>query len=206
MNKQIDIFADKGLTTIFDGALLSQTEKASNELNQLRVIGYRLESIHKESVKVIARMPEDENGVYTATVFYEGVRRRGKSKSSSFFPKHWTKDETINAIFEAYQNKTVRDISNKKYIGKTQKGMDVILWLDANEKVIDAMPFRDVIKQLKNREKAKSLCKVCGKPKERICLPHHTFKKKGIEKVLAIIKRYSRKFYFSAARKLKLVE
>jgi hypothetical protein len=208
MQDKYEIFAEKGLTTIFDGALLPNINQTTNEVNNYRVIGYRLESIRRENVRVISRQPEDSNGIYTATVFFDGVRRKGKSKSSVFFPRHWSKDEVIEAIFEAYQNRIVRKVSDKQYIGKTSKEMHVFLWLDEADKVIDAMPFRDAILVLNNRIRAKSICKICGQSKHYVCLEHHNPPRKatGFKRILKRSRYYSRKIYYNLAENLGLIK
>jgi hypothetical protein len=208
MQDKYEIFAEKGLTTIFDGALLPNVNKQINQVNNYRVIGYRLESIKNEKVQVACRMPEDANGVYAATVFFDGIRRKGRSRTSVFFPRHWTKEEVTNAIFQAYQNKSVKKPSENQYIGMAEKGMHIILWLDKAGKVIDAMPFRDVILELNRRIKAKSHCKICRQPKSFICPEHHNFKKTEVQKFFKQpakrIKRYARKIYFNVAKSLGL--
>jgi hypothetical protein len=206
MQDKYEIFAEKGLSNIFDGALLPNINKQTNQPNNYKVIGYRLESVQSERVRVICKMPEDANGVYTATVFFDGIRRKGKSKTSVFFPKHWTKDEITNSIFEAYQNKTVKKPSDNQYIGTSKKGMHIILWLDEVGEVIDAMPFRDVVLESIRRTKIKRHCSICQQPKHYICLEHHNYKKTEIKKFLdrpaKRIRYYSRKVYFNVARKL----
>lgn len=204
MNTNYEIFANNGISNIFDGMLIPQTDKARDEKSQKRVIGYRFESAKTENIKIHCRQPEDENGVYVATIFFDNFRR--KSKKSAFFPKHWTRDDVIKAIGEAYESKVLRNSQHNQFVGKTRYGMQIILWLDDDEKIIDAMPFRDVIKALKNHRKLKRACKECGQSKHYICLEHHPQKKSSISKILGKIRRYSRKFYFGVARKLGFVE
>jgi ribosomal protein L34E len=208
MQDKYEIFAEKGLTNIFDGALIPNLNKQTNQINNCRVIGYRLESIKSEKVQVNCRMPEDANGVYAATVIFDGIRRRGKNKTSVFFPKHWTKDEVTDAIFEAYQNKSVKNPSDNQYIGTSKKGMHVILWLDETGKVQDAMPFRDVVIELNRRRRARKHCGICDQPKHYVCFEHYNFKKteirKFFEKPSKQIRYFSRKIYFSVAKKLGL--
>jgi hypothetical protein len=208
MQDKYEIFAEKGLSTIFDGALLPNVNKQINQVNNYRVIGYRLESIKNEKVQVACKMPEDVNGVYTATVFFDGIRRKGRSRTSVFFPRHWTKEEVTDAVFQAYQNKSVKKPSENQYIGTAEKGMHIILWLDKAGKVVDAMPFRDEILEINRRRKAKSHCKICCQPKSFICPEHHNFKKteaqKFFERPARRIKHYARKIYFNVARSLGL--
>jgi hypothetical protein len=208
MQDKYEIFAEKALSTIFDGALLPNVNKQINQVNNYRVIGYRLESIKNEKVQVACRMPEDANGVYAATVFFDGIRRKGRSRTSVFFPRHWTKEEVTDAIFQAYQNKSVKKPSENQYIGTAEKGMHIILWLDKAGKVVDAMPFRDVILEINRRRKANSHCKICRQPKSFICPEHHNFKKTEAQKFFKRpakrIKRYARKIYFNVAKSLGL--
>jgi hypothetical protein len=206
MQDKYEIFAGNALLNIFNGALIPNVNKQTSEVNNYRVIGYRLESIKNEKVQVACRMPEDANGVYAATVFFDGIRRKGRSRTSVFFPRHWTKDEVTDAIFQAYQNKSIKKPSENQYIGTAEKGMHIILWLDADGKVIDAMPFRDVVLELNRRIKANSHCKICNQPKHFVCLDHHNQKttefKKFLKKARKRIRYYSRKIYFNVARKL----
>jgi hypothetical protein len=212
MQDKYEIFAEKGLTTIFDGALLPNINQTTNEVNNYRVIGYRLESIRTEKVQVICRMPEDSNGVYTAGVVLDGVRRRGKSTSSVFFPKHWTKDEVTDAIFEAYQNRIVKNVADNQYIGKTSKEMHIFLWLDGEDKVTDAMPFRDAVielnRRLNRRRRASATCGICGQYKHYVCLERHNPRKKqtGFKRILKRSRYYSRKIYYNLAKNLGLLE
>jgi hypothetical protein len=208
MQDKYEIFAEKGLATIFDGALVPNINQTTNEVNNYKVIGYRLESVRSEKVRVIVRQPEDANGVYVATVYLDGVRRKGKNTSSVFFPRHWTKDEVTDAIFEAYQNKVVKNVTDNQYIGKTSSEMHIILWLDGNNKVIDAMPFRDAVKEFNRKKKAKATCKICGQHKHYVCLEHHNPPKKptGIKRILKRSRYYSRKIYYNLTKNLGLRE
>jgi hypothetical protein len=204
MQDKYEIFAGNALFNIFNGALIPISKRELNQVRDYKVIGYRLESVKSEKVRVTARMPEDLNGVYTATTYFGGVRRKGKSTSSVFFPRDWTKDEVVEAIFEAYQNKAIRHIAERQYVGKTQKGMSIILWLDKAGKVIDAMPFRDLILEINRRMKAKKFCKICEQPKHYICLEHNPHKKKQqsvFNEIRKTANRFLRKVRFNFAGK-----
>ncbi|MDQ2747818.1 MAG: hypothetical protein M3T96_11235 [Acidobacteriota bacterium] len=52
----------------------------------------------------------------------------------------------------------------------------------------------------------KLCCKQCGEPKHYVCLEHHNFKKKGLEKLYSKFNRYARKFYFNLKKRLNFVE
>lgn len=205
MQKEFEIFAKDGMSNIFDGALLPNLNNKTNQVSNYRAIGYRLENKESKNVQVYSRSEADSRGVYAANLFLNNVRRRSRRNRSTFFPKDWKREQVTDAIFEAYQSKTQINIANNQYVGQTSDGMIINLWLDESDRIIDAMPLHDGVRQGR-KKKAKRCCKRCGQPKQTICLKHHSYKKKGIEKVLAIIKRYSRKFYFSLARRLKFVE
>jgi hypothetical protein len=202
MQNKNEIFADNGLSNIFNGALISKAKIQPTYIHNYEVIGYRLESNEVEGVKVAERKPEDFYGVYVAVVYFQTIRRRAKATNSVFFPRHWTREKVIDAIFEAYQNKSVRDAVKEKYNGKTLDGMPIVLWLDKEGKVFDAMPFRDIARGLNRKGRT---CKICGMNKHLICLKNHQHKGKPfIRKLLGRIRYCSRKFYFNAAGKLGL--
>jgi hypothetical protein len=200
MQNKNEIFADNGLSNIFNGALISKAKIQPTYIHNYEVIGYRLESNEVEGVRVAERKPEDFYGVYVAAVYVQTIKRRAKARNSVFFPRHWTREKVIDAIFEAYQNKSVRDAVKEKYNGKTLDGMPIVLWLDKEGKVFDAMPFRDIARGLNRKGRT---CKICGMKKHLICLKNEQHKGKPfVRKLLGRIRYYSRKFYFNAAVKL----
>jgi hypothetical protein len=208
MQGKNEIFAENALPILFNGALVPVSKTQPGQIQICKVIGYRLEAVKAENVRVAVRQPEDERGIYRATVYFNGVRRRAKSKHSSFFPRVWTKDEITGAIFEAYQNKVVLEISQNEYVGKALDGTNIVLWLDANGKVFDAMPLSDAARQARRRKKAKRSCKICGCQKHFVCLECSPLKKQNSFAIrLAKKARYLyRKFYFNVGRRLGLVD
>jgi hypothetical protein len=205
MQEKNEIFAENALSNIFNGALICITKAQVNQLQNYKVIGYRLESNQVENVRVASRQPEDERGVYRATVNFSGVRRRSRNRDAGFFPRGWTKEKVIEAIFEAYQNKAVLEDSQKEYIGKTFDGLNIVLWLDADGKILDAMPSIDTAIRPARRRKPKRTCKICGQIKHSVCLEHNQYKKKMPYSFARKIRYYFRKFYFNVGRSLGLV-
>ncbi len=203
MKEQIEIFADEGLSTIFDGDLVLQIDKDTNRLNHKKVVGFRLENAENENARVHCRTAEDLRGVYSATVFFDGVRRKGQNKRSNFFPKDWTREQVTSAIFEAYQNKTPKNLADNQYLGQAADGMTILFWLDESDKITDAMPLRDGVNLRKRRNHSKRHCEQCGQPKHYVCQEHHNFQKKGLKKIYAKIRRRVRKFYFGLSEKFK---
>lgn len=207
MQEQNEIFAGEGITNIFDGDLVSQIDKETNQLNHKKVVGFRLENVENKNVRVHCRSREDVRGVYAATVFFDGVRRRGKNGRSNFFPKDWTRKQVTDAVFEAYQNRTPKNITENQYVGQNVAGMRISIWLDKSGKIIDAMPLIEGVSLKKRKRKSSNqFCHQCGKPKHFVCSEHHYFQKKGLKKIYAKIRRNVRKFYFSFMKRLKFVE
>jgi hypothetical protein len=209
MQGKNEIFAENALSILFNGALVPVSKTQPNQVQNRKVIGYRLEAVKAENVRVAVRQPEDGRGIYKATAYFDGVRRRAKNKDSSFFPRVWTKDEVTGAIFEAYQNKVVLEVSQNEYVGKASDGMNVVLWLDRNGKVFDAMPLSDDSHQAHRwKKKAKRFCRICGREKHFVCLERHPYeKRKSFVARLAKKARYLyRKFYFNVGRRLGLVD
>lgn len=198
MSGAIEIFGDEGLSNIFNGKLIP----SSNPERPFEVIGYRLESVKRDNVRVITKSKTDSKGIYRATVYFDGVRRKGKSRSGLFFPDNWSKEDVINAVSNAYQNGNFVDLGNNYFTGQTSDGTKIILLLDGDRKIIDAMPWSDEIKRLRKKPK---LCTQCGKHKQTICLDHNPYQKKQ-KTILKQIRYYFRKSYFNFARKLNLVE
>jgi hypothetical protein len=207
MQEKNEIFAENALSNIFNGALVPASKTQPNQVQNHKIIGYRLEAVKDENVRV--RQPEDGRGIYKATLYYNGVRRRAKNKDSSFFPRVWTKDQVTGAIFEAYQNKVVLEVSQNEYVGKASNGMSVVLWLDADGKVFDAMPLSDDSHQAHRRKKkAKRFCGICGRDKHFVCLEHNQYKKRKsfVVRSAKKVRYFYRKFYFNLGKRLGLVD
>jgi hypothetical protein len=209
MQEKNEIFADNALSILFNGALVPVSKTQPEQTQICKVIGYRLEAVKAENVRVAVRQPEDGRGIYRAMVYLNGVKRRVKNRNSSFFPRVWTKDKVIGAIFEAYQNKVVREISQSEYVGKASDGMNIVLWLDADGKVFDAMPLSDDPTQARReRKKAKRICKICGREKHFVCLEHNSYKtrKSFAARLAKKVRYFYRKLYFNLGKRLGLVD
>lgn len=197
MQKQTEIFTNKGLDNIFNGAILT------NEHGQKQVIGYRLENLHSETCPIYARSYKDKNGVYSGNGFIFGIQRRNKKNKALFFPSDWTREKVIKAISEAYGTQEVKSGQNF-ILGTSESGLKIRLWLDENGKVFDAMPLRtNEFGEVETRPKKKRGCKICGQPRHTVCFNHGNFSKPKISELIWKRFRYfSRKLYFNFARKL----
>ncbi len=78
----------------------------------------------------------------------------------------------------------------------------------SREKIEQRRLERKPIKRAnRNKRIIKQCCKQCGEPKHYICLDHHTMPTPKIsELILKKLRYYSRKLYFSLARKLNFAE
>jgi hypothetical protein len=207
MQEKNEIFAENALSILFEGALVPVSKTQPNQVHNCKVIGYRLEAVKVENVRVAVRQPEDGRGIYRAMVYFNGVRRRVKNKNSNLFPRVWTKDQVTGAIFEAYQNKVVLEVSQNEYVGKASDGMKIVLWLDQDGKVFDAMPLSDEARQ-SSRKKAKRICKFCGREKHCVCLECNQYKKRKsfAVRLAKKVRYFYRKFYFNVGKRLGLVD
>ncbi len=83
-----------------------------------RATGFHYEGVDNMQVVKKTRVIEstrsipDGNGIYTANIEVNGIR---KNQPSSFFPKAWSKNDVVNSINEAYINKIHPRPSNPLY-------------------------------------------------------------------------------------------
>ncbi|MEI4801987.1 EndoU domain-containing protein [Bacillus sp. FJAT-51639] len=100
--------------------------------------GYHHESMMaKGKIRSITE-PKDRHGVYKAEVEVDGIP---KDLESTFFPEEWSRVEVLQAVKEAYNNKTYSGRRNK-YIGVTSSGMKISMFIDSNGRIISAFPIR----------------------------------------------------------------
>lgn len=74
------------------------------------------------------------HGVYRGNVIIRGVK---KNAFSTFFPRTWSPQQTVNEINYAYKNK--KNIHGK-IIGQTKDGIKVVFRLNKQNKIISAYP------------------------------------------------------------------
>lgn len=129
--ENVDNFREGALTHIFEG-----------ELNRKgHAVGYHYEGLPDTPGSVIegTRTDPDSNGVYEAEVEVSGVKKSGNQGISSFFPLHWTSQEVVDAINEAYETKEL--LTGNTYEGISEEGITIHMYLDDNEKIISAFPI-----------------------------------------------------------------
>lgn len=104
-------------------------------------VGFHYEGLSTAKGEVVEGTRTDPNrhGVYEAEVEVAGVKKAGNKSISTFFPLHWTSQEVVDAINQAYENKT--HISGNTYEGLTEEGIVIRMYLDDTEKIISAFPI-----------------------------------------------------------------
>lgn len=126
-------------TAIFrKGALAHILE---GEINQKgKAVGFHYEGLPCKKGKVIEGTETRPNayGVYEAEVEVSDVAKVSNGGKSSFFPKKWTAQDVVDAINEAYEDRTF--INGNTYEGLTDEGIIVRMYLDNKDLIISAFP------------------------------------------------------------------
>ena len=129
--KHTEIFAKGALEHIFDGTI----NKKGN------ATGYHYDKVKDSKGKILpgTRSKEDKNGIFTAKVEVDGVKKNG---FSSFYPDTWTPQEVVDAINEAY--KEALDNPNNPqgdlWIGHS-KNLEIDMYLTDQKKILTAYPI-----------------------------------------------------------------
>ncbi|MBP5200616.1 MAG: EndoU domain-containing protein [Schwartzia sp.] len=124
-------FSRNGLEHIFDGTV-NKKGKAT---------GYHYSQIKDSKGRILdgTRGKKDENGVFTAKVEVDGVKKEG---FSSFYPEDWSPQDVVDAINTAYKE-AVNDPKNPRgslWIGHAGK-LEIDMYLDDHKKILTAYPI-----------------------------------------------------------------
>ncbi len=124
-------FSRHGLEHIFDGTI-NKKGKAT---------GYHYSRVEDSKGQIIdgTRGKKDENGVFTAKVEVDGVKKEG---FSSFYPEDWSPQDVVDAINTAYKD-ALADKQNPRgslWIGHAGK-LEIDMYLDDNRKILTAYPI-----------------------------------------------------------------
>jgi hypothetical protein len=179
-----DVFAEGAIERIFNGEEVPQLMKGG-EVHHVRMRGFHYEDRDVMRARVIeineaSRTSPDKRGVYRATVTIQGHRRRGTHYG--FFPLRMSRDEILQAIAEAYENRVVVNASNQKLCKGSGGGLPIWMELDeAGGRVTDAWPRRSTYTRrqaalwlyVTTGKRSKLLCPVCLKPKTLCCSQGH---------------------------------
>ena len=79
-------------------------------------------------------------GVYKAQVEVNGIPKSGNGGYSTFFPKEMSPQDVIDSINEAYNNKVFVVGSKNSYIGISNNGLEIEMYINNNGKIISAFP------------------------------------------------------------------
>ncbi|MBQ9526655.1 MAG: EndoU domain-containing protein, partial [Fretibacterium sp.] len=82
----------------------------------------------------------DGYGSYKAKVAVEGMPKDANLGYSSFFPDAMSPQEVIDAINEAYGNRTPLPDSDGVSVGFAANGMEIIIFTGREGKIISAFP------------------------------------------------------------------
>lgn len=128
--ESLKYFSSNGLTHIFEG-----------EIKGTKAVGWHYEPSSTTGRIVSIVRPPNSQGVYEAVVEIGGVL---KNDTSTFFPKTWSKDEVMSAIYEAYRNANPKlKADGTEFVYKwtgTSRGITIDMFLDANAEIMSAFP------------------------------------------------------------------
>ncbi|MHC1748083.1 MAG: EndoU domain-containing protein [Cellulosilyticaceae bacterium] len=127
--KNTENFRDTALNHILEG-----------EINRSGMaVGYHYEKFPTAKGKILQEtksLPNDF-GVYTGKVEVAGVR---KSAKSSFFPEEWSAQEVVDSINEAFSNKEFVQGTKNTFIGESNNGIQIKMYIDNDGNIISAFP------------------------------------------------------------------
>lgn len=80
--------------------------------------------------------------MYKAQVEVNGIPKTANGGYSTFYSKDMSPQEIVDAINEAYENKTFVVGTRNTYQGKTSSGLKINMFIDSDGKIISAFPER----------------------------------------------------------------
>jgi hypothetical protein len=148
----------------------------------------------------------DNRGVYSAT----WVDASGRKIRQLFFPKEWTRGQVLVAIAEAYETRGPKkwETPGNFYEGRTREGLRIVLELDENEQVIDAIPRKSntSFEQMARwrvwhgySKHGKYFCGVCGQLKRGHELGHRT----PVSRFYRRVRYHARKLVYGVGRLIR---
>lgn len=111
------------------------------ELNRKgNAVGFHYNQLETKKGEIIegSRSGPNENGVYEAEVKVEDVNKTSNNGKSTFFSDEWDSQDVVDAINEAYDNRT--HINGNTFEGLTDEGIIIRMYLDNQNKIISAFP------------------------------------------------------------------
>lgn len=129
--KDTDYYRNGALEHILEGELNGRGQ----------AVGFHYDGLPTKKGEVIAGTETEPNeyGVYEAKVKVSDVAKTSNSGRSSFFPEEWDAQQVVDAINEAYDNRSF--ISGNTYEGLTSEGMIISMYLNQSDLIISAFPI-----------------------------------------------------------------
>ena len=105
-----------------------------------KAVGFHYNQLETKKGEIIegSQTKPNENGVYEAKVKVEDVNKTSNNGKSTFFSDDWDTQDAVDAINEAYENRT--HINGNTYEGLTNEGIIIRMYLDNQDKIISAFP------------------------------------------------------------------
>ena len=104
--------------------------------------GYHYECIKDTAGNVVSGTEVSLNdlGVYKAQVEVNCIPQTGNGGYSTFFPKDMSPQDVIDSINEAYNNRVFVVGTRNSYIGVSNSGLEIEMYINNNGKIISAFP------------------------------------------------------------------
>lgn len=111
------------------------------EINQHGdAVGFHYDGFPGKKGNIISgtKTNSDEHGVYEAKVKVDDTKKTSNGGKSSFFPEELKPQDVVDAINEAYENRT--HLNGNTYEGLSDEGIVVHMYLDESNHIISAFP------------------------------------------------------------------
>lgn len=129
--KNTDNFMDSTIEHILEG-----------NVRRGKAGGYHYECIKDTAGNIVngTEVLINDLGVYKAQVEVNGIPKSGNGGYSTFFSKEMSPQDVIDSINEAYNNKVFVVGSKNSYIGISNNGLEIEMYINNNGKIISAFP------------------------------------------------------------------
>ena len=129
--KNTDNFMDSTIEHIFEG-----------NVRRGKAGGYHYECIKDTAGNIVngTEVLINDLGVYKAQVEVNGIPKSGNGGYSTFFSKEMSPQDVIDSINEAYNNKVFVVGSKNSYIGISNNGLEIEMYINNNGKIMSAFP------------------------------------------------------------------
>lgn len=135
-----ELFEPNLIKHIFNGEV--KLASAGKGKKRLEATGYHTEVIKNAEGQIVpgTKSAPDAKGIYQGKVTVKGIRKRTMGGMSTFFPAHWSPQHVVDALNEAYMNKTAIEPSSKIFYGYSKEGIRIKIRISPNGKISSAFP------------------------------------------------------------------